>query len=86
MNLLIVGGVAGGASAAARVAFLKRPTSYCLSVARMFRSPTMGCRTTLVEKSPNARRCSSRHRIGCGRDSTWVCEFRRLPKPSTAWP
>ena len=84
MKLLIIGGVAGGASAAARARrFRKMPTSSCSSVGRTCRSPTAACPTTSAARSPSGTSCSSSRRSVCGPASTWTCGCGRRWRPST---
>ena len=85
MKLLIVGGVAGGASAAlVPAACRKTPRSSCSSGGRTCRSPTAACPTTSAARSPSGTSCWSRRPSGCAPASTSTCEPGRRSRPSTA--
>ena len=59
MKLVIVGGVAGGASAAARARRLSEDARIVLSTRSGPLSPTAACPTTSAARSPTATSCSS---------------------------
>jgi len=87
LKLLIVGGVAGGASAAARARRLSEDAHIVLlSGGRMYRLPTAVCRTTSAARSTSGRNCSSPHLSGCVPASSSTREPDRRSRPSTALP
>ena len=83
MNLMIVGGVAGRVSAAARaLRFSEEAHIVLFERGPDVSSPTVGCLITSVGKLLSERNCSSRRRSDCGYDSISMCEQDRPSKRS----